>query len=236
TLNKVLSMKDKKNVPETILPSQLFLLHNSSIEKDENDIKQFVKFIKKRTTEFKLNGSEALRFIEEIRDVTSDINELTSILKAYSDTKYKATYEEVKKYNKVSTFNEFAQGKIDKELWEAKKGDTKYKDALERAIIKLKGKFKMSIKLAYTTEFVIYILIGWIIQIISGNEKISILTSLGLIIISVGVSFIFKDSFGVHKFFKTRIFDFFIKNSHFYKTFGNDELFIMKTEDIINEA
>ncbi len=236
TLNKVLSMKDKKNVPETILPSQLFLLHNSSIEKDENDIKQFVKFIKKRTTEFKFNGSEVLRFVEEIRDVTSDINELTSILKAYSDTKYKATHEEVTKYNKVSTFNEFAKGKIDKELWEAKKGDTKYKDALDRAIHRLIKRFKLSIKLAYATEFIVYIIIGWVVKIISGNEKISILTSFGLLTISVGISFIFKDSFGVHKFFKLRLFNFFIKNSHFYKTFGNDELFLMKTQEIINGA
>ncbi|MFC0875553.1 hypothetical protein ACE01N_03115 [Saccharicrinis sp. FJH2] len=233
TLNKVLSMQNNKKIPETILPSQLFLLHNSAIETDENDIKQFVKFIKKRTTEFKLNGTEVLKFASEIRDITSNVEDLTSILKAYSDTKYKSTVQEVKKFSKISTFNDFAKTQVDKELWETRKGNKKYSDALESAITSLNNKLKRSKSIAYILEYTIYLLFSIITYYITNQEKMGILSFLFLSVISLSVNFIFKDSFGIHKFLKNKIYFWYIKNSHFYKLFGNDDQYILKAKELI---
>lgn len=57
TLNAIVSDRDKTTIPETILPSQLFVIHNSFHKRtEEQDYSDFINFIKLRRTEFNLNG------------------------------------------------------------------------------------------------------------------------------------------------------------------------------------
>ncbi len=59
TLNEIASNENKDSIPETILPSQLFIIHNSFHKKDtDEDYKDFTKFIKMRRTDFNLPGQE----------------------------------------------------------------------------------------------------------------------------------------------------------------------------------
>ena len=96
TLNGILALKADDKIAETILPSQLFILHNSlSDNGDEKDYEAFTKFLKRRTTEFKYSGKQALLYIEEIRNHTVEPEHIKEILKAYSDRKYDTSLLEI---------------------------------------------------------------------------------------------------------------------------------------------
>lgn len=157
TLNKVLALKAQKYIPETILPSQLFLLHSSHMSPTIEDIKIFTKFIKKRTTEFKLNGSEALKYIEEIREFSTVPSELKQFIAVFAETKYNATSDSIKNFNKPNSFMEFAITEIDKKLIEYEEGNQSYSSALNIAIKKLENSWKKTGKILFVLEFIIFL-------------------------------------------------------------------------------
>lgn len=90
TLNDILANEEKNIlIPETILPSQLFILHNPYMSNGEEvDYELFLQFVKRRTTEYCFKGGEVLNYINEIRKSTSSDSELQNILYVYADKRY----------------------------------------------------------------------------------------------------------------------------------------------------
>src|SRR5690606_36311198 len=86
TLNEIIGNENPNAVSETILPSQLFLIHNSFHKTTtQEDYSDFMKFIKMRKTDLKLPGSEVFNYLEQIRAVTSDPEDISSSLRAYAN-------------------------------------------------------------------------------------------------------------------------------------------------------
>ena len=135
TLNSVLAEKAENKIAETILPSQLYILHNAlSDSDDEKDYEAFTKFLKRRTTEFRYTGRQVLTYIDEIRNHTTEPENIKEILKAYSDKKYEISLLEIDVKPEYLSIKEFAETYVDNKLKKAEMGDEKYKKALEQAI------------------------------------------------------------------------------------------------------
>lgn len=134
TLNSVLAENAGDKIAETILPSQLFILHNAlSDNDDEKDYEAFTKFLKRRTTEFKYSGRQVLTYIDEIRNHTTEPENIKEILKAYSDKKYDTSLLDIDVEPEYLSIQEFAETYVDTKLKKAENGDEKYKKALENA-------------------------------------------------------------------------------------------------------
>lgn len=118
TLNQILS-KDRKIIPETILPSQLFILHNPyTTNGEEVDYELFLQFIKRRTTEFHFKGTEVLTFIDSIRQQTSSKEEMRNILNVYADKRYEISNDHNIEDRKVRPIQEIIETVIDKKIHE----------------------------------------------------------------------------------------------------------------------
>ncbi len=121
TLNVVLSKDIGNIIPETILPSQLFILHHPYTSNGEQvDYNLFLQFVKRRTTEFHLKGSEVLTYINQIRKQTTSKTELKNILLVYADKRYDVSNEHNIEERKVRPLQEIIDTIIDKKLEQGK--------------------------------------------------------------------------------------------------------------------
>lgn len=138
TLNTVMANENREKIAETILPSQLFILHNAlSDDEDERDYKAFNKFLKRRTTEFKHNGKEVLHYIDELRNVVSNPDSIKNIIKAYSDKRYETSLLSIDAEPQHRSIKEFAETFMDQQLKGLKSDSEKYQQALKINIEKL---------------------------------------------------------------------------------------------------
>jgi len=119
-LNRILSVVKGVLIPETILPSQLFLIHNpvSNDTSNEPDYKTFFKFLKRRTSEFKLRGKDVINYISQARLYTSDTTAISSMVEAYSDQRYKYSISDSLEEGVLLSFKEFSQTYFDKKTEE----------------------------------------------------------------------------------------------------------------------
>ncbi|MBW3128426.1 hypothetical protein [Hymenobacter profundi] len=114
SLNQILDTNSR--IAETILPSQLYLLHSClSGEASAIDFSTFASFLKKRTTAYKYAGKEILRFVSSLQSVTSDSDRAIDIIKAYIDKRYLDAKIEDSDIKHVS-FKEFATTEMDKKV------------------------------------------------------------------------------------------------------------------------
>lgn len=121
TLNIVLSKDIGNVIPETILPSQLFILHHPYTSNGESvDYELFLQFVKRRTTEFNLKGSEVLTYIDQIRKQTTSKTELRNILLVYADKRYEISNNHNIEERKVRPLQEIIDTIIDKKLEQGK--------------------------------------------------------------------------------------------------------------------
>ncbi|MEO8886244.1 MAG: hypothetical protein ABI367_09295, partial [Mucilaginibacter sp.] len=135
-LNSILAKENEELIAETILPSQLYILHNALYdeEDEEKDYQAFNKFLKRRTTEFKYEGKDVLNFIDEIRNITSDSYTIKDVIKTYADVKFKNGFDEVNHEPEVKSFKEYAETYFDEQFRIAKSGDKKYQQSLSNAL------------------------------------------------------------------------------------------------------
>lgn len=144
TLNQILS-QDRKIIPETILPSQLFILHNPyTTNGEEVDYELFLQFVKRRTTEFHFKATEVLTFIDSIRQHTSSKEEMRNILNLYSDKRYEVSNDHNIEERKVRPLQEIIETVIDKKIQEGQI------DKNELTIIKNNANKKISAFNLYT--------------------------------------------------------------------------------------
>lgn len=121
TLNSILSKDIGVKIPETILPSQLFILHHPYTSNGEQvDYDLFLQFVKRRTTDFHLKGGEVLTFINIIRKQTSSKTEMRNILKVFADKRYEVSNNHNIEERKVRPLQEIIDTVIDKKLEQGK--------------------------------------------------------------------------------------------------------------------
>lgn len=119
SLNKILSKNESNTISETILPSQLFLLHfpYMSNEDGEIDYTLFLKFVKRRTTEYNLRGSQVLKYIKEIRTITNSEENISTILKVYADQRFDNLKKD-KSESKIISIKEITETVTDRKIQE----------------------------------------------------------------------------------------------------------------------
>lgn len=237
TLNGILAKKAGDKIAETILPSQLFILHNSlSDNGDEKDYEAFTKFLKRRTTEFKYSGKQALLYIEEIRNHTIEPEHIKEILKAYSDRKYDTALLEIDVEPEYVSIKEFTETYIDSKLKIAEIGDEKYKKVLENA----EKDFPKYLNTAKTTLRIVDVLITIILipitVLIVKKFVDDILVVLIGVLIAELIKFALSSRLNYYSDWTKSIFMSKVGKSSYHKTFKSvDRTYIKKAKEFIGE-
>lgn len=138
-LNKILSDSEDINIPATILPSQLFAIHNPLSDDSENvDFDNFFSFIKRRTSEFKHRGRDIFSFIQQAQIHTTDKEEIKNLIVAFTDVRYSNSKIESTNENVIIKFKDFAKTYFDNRLDEIEDIEKRHNT------IELKGKSDIS--------------------------------------------------------------------------------------------
>lgn len=213
-------------IPETIMPSQLFLLHNSQKRPAKEDIVDFVRFLKRRTTDFKLDGKEVLEYIDEVRKLTNDSDRIKQVIIGYANKQFNESISQIeRKKKKAYSFKEYSQTSIDKKLAEGEQTKNAYDDILNRGIEKLGFLSKITKRLFIGIEIIISLSIATIIYSIENRYVLSLGIAVLLFIISqVAEKYVF-DSIQLKSKVRRKIFEFFTKRSTYYKNLSADRIY-----------
>lgn len=236
TLNGILATKAGDKIAETILPSQLFILHNSlSDNGDEKDYDAFTKFLKRRTTEFKYTGKQVLSYIDDIRNHTVEPEHIKEILKAYSDKKYDTSLLDIDVEPEYVSIKDFAETFVDNKLKKAEVGDEKYKKVLENA----EKEFPKYLKSAKTTvriiDVIITILLIPITVLIVKKFVDDIIIVAIAVLIAEAIKFILSSRLSYYSDWAKSIFLNQVQKSSYHKTFKSvDRTYIKKAKEFID--
>lgn len=229
TLNRILAENAGDKIAETILPSQLFILHNSlSEDGDDKDYEAFTKFLKRRTTEFKYSGRQVLTYIDEIRNHTTDPDNIKEILKAYSDKKYDTTLVDIDVEPEYVSIKEFADTYVDNKLKIAEVGDVKYQKALNQALgnfPQFLSRVKTKIRIIDTVLTILLIPITILITKTIVDNLYIIVTA--VVIVEI-IKFILSSRLSVYSNWAKTLFLNKVKNSSYHKTFKSLDKTYMK--------
>lgn len=133
TLNKILSDNNEMRIPATILPSQLFAIHNPLTDNSRDvDYENFFRFIKRRNSEFKHRGKDIFSFINQAQMHTTDKKEIKNLIVTFADERYTKSSEELVDENVILRFKDFAEKYFDKRLNEIDYIKEKYKKNRDR--------------------------------------------------------------------------------------------------------
>lgn len=164
TLNKILGSIEKILIPESILPSQLYILHNPFSEDDETvDYELFLKFLKKRSTEFKYKGKDVFTFIDEIRKYTSNEETIKDALQIFANQRFKQSNNfEIEQHPRLS-IKDFAETHFDKRLLDAENDREKLENISRNAITEANKALRFSKNIV---RFIDVMLIACVIPIL----------------------------------------------------------------------
>jgi hypothetical protein len=120
SLNVIISQENKSTIPETILPSQLYILCKPYFNEElDGDYDEFIKFIKRRKTSFAYAGSQVLTYINSIRELTTDAQIVSQSLILYSNIRYKtAAQKDFEIDAKIPNYKTVLRTLLDKQLAE----------------------------------------------------------------------------------------------------------------------
>lgn len=233
TLNQIIAI-DTNLIPETILPSQLFIIHNSlSDETDNVDYDTFTLFLKRRTTDFKLSGEEILRYIDEIRQYSTEEEIIQEVIKAYSDLKYSKANEE-SNGQEMPTIKEFAKTYIDHRLFAAEIGDQKYKDIVLKALNRLKEFIDSSRNLARLLDMIVTLLGIPLLGVLVKTLFSSNYTTLTITIVALElIKFLFSSKFDLPYKIMKDIYLFKVRRSPYLQILESGNVFYTKAIELI---
>lgn len=146
-LNKILADDQNIPIPATILPSQLFAIHNPlNDNSDDIDFENFFSFLKRRTSEFKHRGRDIFSFIHQARMYTTEKEEIKKLILTFIDERYTHSKIESVEENVLICFKDFAKTYFDNRL-----------DALENAeeivgTIEYRGRNELESKLFFSKK------------------------------------------------------------------------------------
>lgn len=232
TLNDILVDLNADLIAETILPSQLYVIHNSFHKKtDEEDYSDFIKFIKVRRTDFKIPGQEIFSMIEQMRETTTDKKDIISSLKAYANYRFENRDRKENHSGQVLTIKEFTQTQLEKELGKARQEAMQLDTARNTAVVRLSKLFKRSTLLSYVIEILALSIISIATSIINKNIGTAIAIILGIVVVRISL-FVWKDKFGINKWIRNYLFDLQISYESYFKIHKEDTEYIAKIEEL----
>ena len=222
TLNEIISSSYPDIVPETILPSQVFIIHNSFQNiADKDDYKDFVNFIKIRRTEFKLSGREVFDYIDQVRSVTSNAEDIVSTINAYANYRLTEKNKGPTNNHKIIPLKEFTELRLEKELLSSRKVVDKVGHERNKAKSRITTKFKYSTWASYLIEILILSIFAILLHLVIKNGGATLLI-VGLLIAFRIILFISKDKFKVSTKVRNFIFDQLLKSEPYLKIHSDD--------------
>lgn len=229
-LNRIMGNPD--GFPETILPSQVFLLHNPlSDHNDTDDYKNFVNFLKRRTTEFKYNGPKILRHIEDVRIHTHNSEHIKEIIKAAADKRYQNAKSDLSDVEIPETINEYAATYMDSLIEATSSGNENYKAILKNAKCNLAKAYNISrtiVRTLYILSFLFLLPILLVLaQFFNLYLQIMITIILGAINFYMGIR-----TKLLCKVWK-KMFNIVIKFYHSIEALKNDQIFRSEKSEFI---
>lgn len=232
TLNQILIKESNGDIVETIFPSQLFLIHSISYDESEaEDYKSFLRFLKRRTTEFKLTGKEALNYIKQIRTYTNDEAQIKEVLKAYSDLKYDTTLNMDYSEPKHISIQEFTETYLDRKLSAAELSKEKYDKIYSNAISELPSFIKKSKTLTLLIDIILTVIITPIIPLVVGLLTAKLYLILILTVVFELVKYMLINKGNALNKIRRKMFMHLVSKSSFYKITDNKQQFFNTAHD-----
>ncbi|SDL85515.1 hypothetical protein [Pedobacter antarcticus] len=223
SLNNILNEISEVKVPETIMPSQLFLIHHSFNEVDQEvDYELFLKFLKRRTSEFKYNGKDILNYISQVRMKTQNPEYLSEVLRTYANQRYKFSNQlTINKNEEVLTFNQFSETFFD--AWRENNIDKldAYEDITSRAEKSIR-------KAVVSTQIIIRCLDILVILLIAAGALIfkqffkDLRVLVGIILMLEVIKFVFTTKTPILKNIWKALLLWRIKSTMYYKVSRDD--------------
>ena len=229
TLNTIMAEFNEKLIPETILPSQLFILHNSLSDNEEDiDYETFSLFLKRRTTEYKISGREILTYVDEIRQYTTESETIEEVIKAYSDIKYNRNTKEIQteQSKKIPTIKEFTKTYLDLRLQKAEFGDQKYKEIYLKALAELPKFIKTAKNVTRLIDILITILLIPLTVLIVKKATQDLYILAIVIVLIEAIKFIISSRSQIFFKLMSKIYLYKVKKSPFFKVAGDDKVFL----------
>lgn len=222
TLNEIATNENPNSIAETILPSQLFIIHNSFHKKEkEEDYYDFTKFIKMRRTDFKLPGHEVFNYLNQVRESSSNPQDVVSSLKAYANYRFENRFLKPDNREKLVPLNEFAKNQLEKELGKSREQLNQLDNARQEAIDKLPKINRLSSFISYAFEFLILCFASIGLSLITRNTNMLALIIIGIIGFRL-LLLALKDQFGIHRTVKNTIYLRIVKRQLFYRLHKDD--------------
>ncbi len=233
-LNKILSDDTSIAIPATILPSQLFAIHNPlSDEKDDIDYENFFSFIKRRTSEFKHRGRDVFSFINQAQLHSTDKEEIKNLIVTFTDERYNHSKVESAKENVIIKFKDFSKTYFDNRLNEIESVEKKYDEIEQKGKSDLQLILPKTKKITKSIDIVTTVIIIPIISIALGlltDWKVSVLS----LLILEGVKFGLSKKENYNKQVWEYLFKKQMKKTSYYKLTNNDEYINSGLKEIEN--
>lgn len=236
-LNKILSSEKDVLIPETILPSQLFIIHNplSNNSSVEPDYKTFFRFLKRRTSEFKLRGKDVINYITQARRYTTNTTAISSLVEAYSDQRYKYSKSDVIDEGALVSFRDYTHTYFDIKNNELKEVKTNYTQIMDKAEVELKDAIRKSNDWAKAIDlFTTYILIPSIAIILKIYTTLDFYLVLVVLGISEFIKFIISTRTSLIKDIWRNLFKYFSKKTSYYKLTSDQDFINRGLKEINN--
>ncbi len=236
TLNEITTDDNPNTIAETILPSQLFVIHNSfhKVEK-EADYADFIKYIKMRRTDFNLPGQEVFSYLNQIRESTSNPEDIVSSLKAYANYRFEQRFVKQNTDEKLIPLKEFANSLLEKELGESRLKLNIMESARKKALSRLPNLMNISVITSYIFEVMLLSTIAIIISFINKNFNTNAIIILGIIFFRI-ILFLMKDKFGINRAIRNFVFNILTKQESFYKVYSKDADYLKNIDNFKNNA
>lgn len=160
-LNKILSEDPNIKIPATILPSQLFAIHNplTSDNEDELDYSNFFSFVKRRTSEFKHRGRDVFSFIQQAQVYSTDKEEIKELILTFTDERYNHSKNDAVNENVIVRFKDFAKTYFDKRLDEIENIEEKFEEIEQKGKAEIQSSLNKSKTISRTLDALVTVLI-----------------------------------------------------------------------------
>jgi hypothetical protein len=237
TLNQILIKESGNDIVETLFPSQLFLIHSISYDESEGeDYKTFMRFLKRRTTEFKLTGREALSYIKQIRTYTNESVQIKEVLKAYTDLKYDTSLNMDYSEPKNISIQEFTETYLDRKLSAAELSKMKFDRIFSNALSEIPAYIKKSKTYTLIVDILITVIIVPLIPFVIGLLFNKLYLILILTVIFEVAKYWFVNNGNILKRLRLKIFSKSVFKSAFYKLTDNKKQFYETTLELYNNS
>jgi len=235
TLNMILGKTDKIKIPETILPSQLYILHHPiSDTSDSIDYELFLQFLKRRTTEFKYKGKDVLNFIGQLRQYSNNDETIKNVILAYSDYRFKVSNDKTSTVQTIMPFREYQETFFDMKSGELDVTRKKYNEILATSNEQLLKNYKKSRVFVKIIDVVIALIVVPVVGLLFRKWITDIVWLGALIVLLEFIKFAITTKTPLLGNLWKKILSSMLKSSPYYRLTYDDD-YMEKGIEMINE-